>query len=44
VNKPELTTVTITQQGVLDEWISRLEDAPLFAFDTETTSLNYMQA
>ena len=44
VSKPELTTVTITQQGVLDEWISRLEDAPLFAFDTETTSLNYMQA
>ena len=44
VNKPELTTVTITQQSVLDEWISRLEDAPLFAFDTETTSLNYMQA
>jgi DNA polymerase-1 len=44
VNKPELTTVTITQQGVLDEWISRLEDAPLFAFDTETISLNYMQA
>jgi DNA polymerase-1 len=44
VNKPELTTVTITQKGVLDEWISRLEDAPLFAFDTETTSLNYMQA
>ena len=44
VSKPELTTVTITQQSVLDEWISRLENAPLFAFDTETTSLNYMQA
>ena len=44
VSKPELTAVTITQQSVLDEWISRLEDAPLFAFDTETTSLNYMQA
>ena len=44
VSKPELTTVTITQQSVLDAWISRLEDAPLFAFDTETTSLNYMQA
>ena len=44
VSKPELTTVTVTQQSVLDEWISRLEDAPLFAFDTETTSLNYMQA
>ena len=44
VSKPELTTVTVTQQSVLDEWISRLKDAPLFAFDTETTSLNYMQA
>lgn len=44
VSKPELTTLTITQQSVFDEWMSRLEDAPLFAFDTETTSLNYMQA
>ena len=44
VSKPELAAVTITQQSVLDEWVSRLEDAPLFAFDTETTSLNYMQA
>ena len=41
---PELNTVTITDQSVLDEWISRLESASLFAFDTETTSLNYMQA
>lgn len=41
---PELNTVTITDQNVLDEWIGRLEGASLFAFDTETTSLNYMQA
>ena len=29
---------------MFDSWLSRLEAAPLFAFDTETTSLNYMQA
>ncbi len=28
----------------LDAWIDRLEAAELFAFDTETTSLDYMQA
>ena len=35
---------TITSLDVLDEWINALENASLFAFDTETTSLNYMQA
>ena len=40
----DLSVVTITDQAVFDSWISRLEAAPLFAFDTETTSLNYMQA
>ena len=35
---------TITSLAVLDEWIKQLEDARLFAFDTETTSLDYMQA
>ena len=39
-----LSVVTITDQAVFDTWLSRLEAAPLFAFDTETTSLNYMQA
>ena len=33
----------LTQQG-LDGWIQRLQQAPLFAFDTETTSVNYMDA
>jgi len=28
----------------LDVWLSRLEEASLFAFDTETTSLDYMSA
>jgi DNA polymerase-1 len=40
----DLSVVTITDQAVFDCWLSRLEAAPLFAFDTETTSLNYMQA
>ena len=40
----DLSVVTITDQAVFDTWLSHLEAAPLFAFDTETTSLNYMQA
>ena len=40
----DLSVVTITDQAVFDIWLSRLEAATLFAFDTETTSLNYMQA
>jgi DNA polymerase I len=35
---------TITTQAQLDDWIRRLESAELFAFDTETTSLEYMHA
>ena len=34
----------VTTEAALDEWIARLEAADCFAFDTETTSLNYMQA
>ncbi|MCG2580870.1 MAG: DNA polymerase I [Marinobacter sp.] len=34
----------ITDQAELDTWIDRLKQAPLFAFDTETTSLRYMDA
>ncbi len=34
----------VTTQPELDSWIARLEAVDLFAFDTETTSLNYMQA
>lgn len=34
----------ILTQAQLDEWLLKLNAAPLFAFDTETTSLNYMQA
>ncbi|MDJ0877589.1 MAG: DNA polymerase I [Halieaceae bacterium] len=34
----------ITSQQRFDEWLADLEQAELFAFDTETTSLDYMQA
>jgi len=34
----------ITTQKQLDTWLAKLEKASLFAFDTETTSLDYMQA
>jgi DNA polymerase-1 len=35
---------TILTQQQLDEWLAKLHAAPLFAFDTETTSLNYSEA
>ncbi|RLA59503.1 MAG: DNA polymerase I [Gammaproteobacteria bacterium] len=34
----------VTEQGALDAWLERLWAADLFAFDTETTSLDYMEA
>jgi DNA polymerase-1 len=34
----------VTAQGRLDRWLKVLNGAKAFAFDTETTSLNYMQA
>ncbi|MFN2362105.1 MAG: 5'-3' exonuclease H3TH domain-containing protein, partial [Marinobacter sp.] len=34
----------VTDQAELDSWIDRLSKADLFAFDTETTSLRYMDA
>jgi DNA polymerase-1 len=35
---------TITTEERLEAWLARLKAAPLFAFDTETTSLAYMEA
>ena len=35
---------TILTEDALDAWITRLDAAPAFALDTETTSLNAMQA
>lgn len=34
----------ILNEAEFDEWLARLQAAPLFAFDTETTSLDYMEA
>jgi len=34
----------ILKQADFERWMTKLEQAELFAFDTETTSLNYMQA
>ncbi len=34
----------IFEESELDRWIEKLSTAELFAFDTETTSLNYMEA
>jgi len=39
-----LSVDVVTESSQLQEWMQRLQEAPLFAFDTETTSLNYMQA
>ena len=41
---PDLEVVTVLNAEQLDEWVAAIAAAPLFAFDTETTSLNYMQA
>lgn len=35
---------TIFSLALLKQWLSRLEEAKIFAFDTETTSLNYLTA
>ncbi|EED32068.1 DNA polymerase I superfamily protein [gamma proteobacterium NOR5-3] len=44
VDTREQHYVTVLDQNSFDEWLARLSAAPLFAFDTETTSLNYMEA
>ena len=41
---PPLEVITVMSLSQLDEWLAAIEEAPLFAFDTETTSLDYMQA
>jgi len=34
----------VYSEAMLDKWITKLKDAGEFSFDTETTSLNYMNA
>ncbi|BBB27902.1 DNA polymerase I [Amphritea japonica] len=40
----EIEYETILDQAAFDRWLERLSSAELFAFDTETDSLNYMEA
>lgn len=42
--KVEPVYETILSTAQLDQWLSKLETAALISIDTETTSLNYMQA
>jgi len=42
--KVEPTYETILDQARFDVWLQKLRQAPLFAFDTETTSLDAQQA
>jgi DNA polymerase-1 len=41
---PERHYETVSSSEALERWLAALWSAPLFAFDTETTSLDYMQA
>jgi DNA polymerase-1 len=44
VEAVEVSYDIVTEQEVLDAWLAKLRAADLFAFDTETTSLDYMEA
>lgn len=46
VNSAQIETSyeTVLDKKTLDKWLKRLNDAEQFAFDTETTSLDYMKA
>jgi DNA polymerase I len=44
VSTSDATYETIVTEEQLEHWLSKLEQADIFAFDTETTSLDYMQA
>ncbi|MGS2718405.1 DNA polymerase I [Eionea flava] len=44
IEQPPTNYETIFTQQHLDDWLKKLSDADYFAFDTETTSLDYMQA
>ena len=44
VEEAPLEWEVVTGQEALDEWLGALRAADLFAFDTETTSLDYMEA
>lgn len=41
---PDIDYQTVLTEHEFTSWLARLQQAELFAFDTETTSLDYMQA
>ena len=43
-NEPDLNYQTIFSESEFNKWLEKLSTSSLFAFDTETTSLNYMEA
>ncbi len=43
-SEPGVAYTCVLDQHEFDAWITRLDQAPLFAFDTETTSIDYMEA
>jgi DNA polymerase-1 len=42
--QPDTHWEVVTDMPALERWLAQLQAAELFAFDTETTSLNYMEA
>jgi len=44
VEKKPCDYQTVLDQAHFEKWLGKLRSAELFAFDTETTSLNYMEA
>lgn len=44
LDNPATEYQTILQQTQLDEWLQRIQKADAFTIDTETTSINYMDA
>ena len=43
-DSPAVDYDIVTDQSAFDVWLKALKESELFAFDTETTSLNYMDA
>ena len=43
-SEPQSDYVCITDEQTLQQWADRMRDAGCFAIDTETTSIDYMQA
>ncbi len=44
IEREQANYETIFEQKVLDKWVKKLGDAKIFAFDTETTSIDSMAA